>query len=78
MRLESRGESDEAIAVFRDLKRLRPGNARHLGCLGDALEDKGLSREAERDARSRRGRGPRGDPAQARRRRGPPQPRQSP
>ena len=44
--LEARGDSDEAIAVFRDLKRLRPGNARHLGCLGRALKEKGLSREA--------------------------------
>ena len=32
--------------MFRDLKGLRPGNARHLGCLGNALKDKGLSREA--------------------------------
>ena len=45
--LEKRGESDEAIAVFRDLKRLRPGNARHLGCLGQALKAKGLSQEAD-------------------------------
>ena len=45
--LENRGDSDEAIAVFRDLKRLRPGNARHLGCLGQALKAKGLSREAD-------------------------------
>ncbi len=44
--LESRGDSDEAIAVFRDLIRLSPGNARHLQCLGEALEAKGLSREA--------------------------------
>ena len=47
MPCEKRGDSDEAIAVFRDLTRLRPGNARHLGCLGSALKDKGLSREAD-------------------------------
>ena len=103
---QKRGDSDEAIAVFRDLKGLRPGNARHLGCLGDALKAKGLSqrgrarcskppwpRAARRSGSSptprtlapqprqrpdepgqaRRGhrRIPRGDPAQARRRRGP-------
>jgi len=45
--LESRGDSDEAIAVFRDLKRIHPRNARHLGCLGIALTAKGLSREAD-------------------------------
>ena len=28
--LEKRGDRDEAIAVFRDLSGLRPGNARHL------------------------------------------------
>ncbi len=44
--LAARGESDEAIALFRDLKGLRPGNARHLDCLGFALKDKGLSRQA--------------------------------
>jgi eukaryotic-like serine/threonine-protein kinase len=45
--LEDRGDSDEAIAVFRDLKELRPGNATHLGCLGSALKNEGRSREAE-------------------------------
>ena len=45
--LEKRGESGEAIAVFRDLKRLRPGNVKHLGCLGQVLKAKGLSREAD-------------------------------
>ncbi len=44
--LEKRGDSAEAIAVFRDLNRLLPGNARHLGCLGVALQARGLSREA--------------------------------
>ena len=32
--LQQIGESDEAIAVFKDLARLRPGNGLHLGCLG--------------------------------------------
>jgi serine/threonine-protein kinase len=45
--LDQRGDSDEALAVFRDLRRLRPGNPRHLGCLGLALKKKGLSREAD-------------------------------
>jgi eukaryotic-like serine/threonine-protein kinase len=44
--LERRGDSDEAIAVFRDLQKLRPGNARHSDCLGDALKARGLSQEA--------------------------------
>jgi len=43
--LQKRGDSEEALAVFRDLKRLRPGNARHLGCLGNALKETGHSRE---------------------------------
>ena len=34
------------LAVLRDLNRLRPGNARHLGCLGHALKERGLSAEA--------------------------------
>jgi eukaryotic-like serine/threonine-protein kinase len=45
--LELRGDSDEAIAVFRDLKRLRPGDVRHLTCLGKSLKAKGLAREAD-------------------------------
>ncbi len=45
--LDYRGDSDEAIAVFRDLKGLRPGNSRHLLCLAKALKNKGLSREAD-------------------------------
>ncbi len=44
--LEKRGDSDEAIAVFRNLNELRPGNGRHLACLGKSLKAKGLSREA--------------------------------
>jgi eukaryotic-like serine/threonine-protein kinase len=41
------GASDEEIAVFEDLKRLRPGMGRHLGCLGGALQNQGRSREAD-------------------------------
>jgi tetratricopeptide (TPR) repeat protein len=44
--LAARGDSDEAIAVFRDLTGLRPDNTRNLGCLANALKTKGLSREA--------------------------------
>ena len=44
--LERQGEPDEAIAVFRELVRLSPTNARHLGCLGKALRSRGLAREA--------------------------------
>ncbi len=45
--LETRGDREEAIAVFRDLKGLRPGSAKHIGCLGHALRAKGLSSEAD-------------------------------
>jgi eukaryotic-like serine/threonine-protein kinase len=45
--LEKRGDREEAIAVFRDLYGLRPGRAKHIGCLGNALRAKGLSREAD-------------------------------
>ena len=45
--LNNRGDRDEGIAVFRDLRGLRPGNARHLGCLGEALKATGRTREAE-------------------------------
>ena len=44
--LEKRGDSDESIAVHRDLNKLRPGNATILGCLGRLLKAKGLPREA--------------------------------
>ncbi len=44
--LGANGESDESIAVFRDLARLRPANGRHLGCLGRALQAIGRSQEA--------------------------------
>ncbi len=33
-----KGEPAEEIAIFEDLRRLRPGSGRHLGCLGRALE----------------------------------------
>ena len=46
--LKKRGESEEAIAVFRDLVRIRPGNGRHLFCLGDVLQDRGRSDEVRR------------------------------
>jgi Flp pilus assembly protein TadD len=45
--LAARGQSDEAIWVFRHLRHLRPGNARHLARLGEALKEKGLSHEAD-------------------------------
>ena len=32
--LKNKGESEEAIAVFRDLVRIRPGNGRHLAAWG--------------------------------------------
>jgi tetratricopeptide (TPR) repeat protein len=44
--LERTGELDESIAVFRDLKRLRPYNGRHLGCLARALKKHGETKEA--------------------------------
>ena len=44
--LEAKGESDESIAVFQDLARLRPKDGRHLTCLGEALQKRGRSREA--------------------------------
>jgi superkiller protein 3 len=44
--LEKKGESDEAIAVFQELTRLRPGNGRHLLCLGGVLQNRGRAQEA--------------------------------
>ena len=44
--LQEKGEMDEAIAVFRDLERLRPKNTRHLICLGVVLRVQGRSKEA--------------------------------
>ncbi len=45
--LSAKGESDEAIEVFRDLTRLNPKNGRHLMCLGQELNSRGPSAEAE-------------------------------
>ena len=42
----AKGERDEEIAIFEDLRRLRPGSGRHLGCLGRALKNQGRSQEA--------------------------------
>ena len=39
--LEGKGESVEAIAVLRDLVRLRPNNGRHWGCYGRLLKERG-------------------------------------
>ena len=39
--LEDRGRGEEAVAVFADLVRLRPGNGRHWGCYGKLLKDRG-------------------------------------
>jgi tetratricopeptide (TPR) repeat protein len=44
--LEDEGESDEAVAVFHDLARLRPRNAVHLACLGRLLKELGQPEEA--------------------------------
>ena len=39
--LASRNRGDEALAVFRDLARVRPSIARHWGCLGLLLQSRG-------------------------------------
>ena len=44
--LEAKGETDQAIAVFQDLARLRPKESRHLTCLGKALQDRGRNQES--------------------------------
>jgi Flp pilus assembly protein TadD len=44
--LQKKGESEGAIGVFRNLVRLRPGNGRHLSCLGQLLQSRGLRDEA--------------------------------
>jgi tetratricopeptide (TPR) repeat protein len=44
--LSGLGRHDEAEAVFRDLTSRQPGNARHLGCLGSLLKDRGRTGEA--------------------------------
>jgi Flp pilus assembly protein TadD len=45
--LELDGRRDEAIAVFRQLTQLRPGNARHHNCLGSTLHRQGRLEAAE-------------------------------
>ena len=45
--LELQNESDEAIAIFRDLVRLDPSVARHYACLAKSLRLRGLAREAD-------------------------------
>ena len=45
--LEAKGETDEAIRLFRDLARRAPENGLHLTCLGEALKSRGRAREAE-------------------------------
>jgi serine/threonine-protein kinase len=44
--LREKGESDEAVAVFQDLTKLRPGNGRHSLCLGITLQERGRTSEA--------------------------------
>ena len=68
---ERQGKLDEAVAAYREAIRLKPDHAEAHDNLGIALQRPG---EAGRGGR----RVPRGDPAQARRRRGPLQPRHRP
>src|SRR5262249_23382348 len=44
--LEESGKGEEAIGVFRDLERLRPGVGEHLECLGKSLQSRGRAVEA--------------------------------
>ena len=44
--LDLEGETDESIAVFRDLVRRAPTNARHLFCFGAMFRSHGRDREA--------------------------------
>jgi tetratricopeptide (TPR) repeat protein len=44
--LEHRGESDEAIEVFRQLCQIRARDGRHLSCFGKALQARGRSEES--------------------------------
>ena len=66
-RLDQIGEPDEAIAVFQELTRIRPGNGRHLRCLGVALRSRGRVQEADAATRRRDRGAARGDPPEARR-----------
>ena len=45
--LQKMGRKDEGLAVFEDLARRVPGNARHAGCLGVALKEQGRTDEAK-------------------------------
>ena len=44
--LEERGETDEAIRVLQDLGRLRPNETLYLTCLGDMLQRRGRTADA--------------------------------
>ena len=68
---DDQGKLDEAIAEYREAIRLKPDDAAAHNNLGIALHAQGKLRRGDR-------RIPRGDPAQARLRRGPQQPRQRP
>ena len=67
MRSGYKGERDEEIAIFEDLRRLRPGNGRHLGCLGRALQSRAARRKRRVPGGGRGGQS-RGRPQEARRR----------
>jgi tetratricopeptide (TPR) repeat protein/thiol-disulfide isomerase/thioredoxin len=45
--LEGSGKGEEAIAVLRELERLRPDDGRHLACLGLSLQSRGRAAEAK-------------------------------
>jgi serine/threonine-protein kinase len=45
--LSFHGETEEAVAVFRDLIRLSPANPRHHVCLAETLRSRGRAREAD-------------------------------
>jgi len=45
--LDRIGEADEAIAVFQELTRIRPGNGRHFRCLGFVLQKRHRPKEAD-------------------------------
>ena len=74
--LAARGQTEDAIAVFRDSGPAAPGDAQALACLGEALRARGLLREAEEvlEAAVIAGRAL-GDPRQARGLSGPCDPR---
>ncbi len=45
--LDERGETDQAIAVFRDLAELQPKDGGHLTCLSATLKGRGQTQEAK-------------------------------